>query len=141
MSKLDEAPSSKLLADEYGNQHCLVDELARGGQGVVFRTKDADLAIKQPLKNDQLDKSANLRERFQNIRLLPIPARIPVALPLAILRDEPGYVMRLLSDMKPFSIFELNGKMKKELDERSVELPQWLTAIKDRNMALLLLHW
>ncbi|GFE94714.1 protein kinase domain-containing protein [Acetobacter persici] len=141
MSKLDKAPSSKLLSDEYGNQHCLVDELARGGQGVVFRTKDADLAIKQALKNDQPDKSANLRERFQNIRLLPIPARIPVALPLAILRDEPGYVMRLLSDMKPFSIFELNGKMKKELDERSVELPEWLAATKDRNMALLLLHY
>lgn len=141
MSKLNEALSSKPLADEYGNQHYLVDELARGGQGVVFRTKDADLAIKQPLKDDQPDKSANLRERFQNIRLLPIPARVPVSLPLAILRDEPGYVMRLLSDMKPFSMFEFNNKAKKELEDRKAVLPQWLTAITDKEMALRLLHY
>lgn len=141
MSKFDEALSSKPLADEYGNQHYLVDELARGGQGVVFRTKDADLAIKQPLKDDQPDKSANLHERFQNIRLLPIPARVPVSLPLAILRDEPGYVMRLLSDMKPFSTFELNGKAKKELANQNVLLPQWLAAIPDKEMALRLLHY
>jgi len=141
MSRFDEALPSKLLADEYNNQHYLVDELARGGQGVVFRTKDADLAIKQPLRDDQPDKSANLRERFQNIRLLPIPARVPVSLPLAILRDAPGYVMRLLSDMKPFSMFELNGKAKKELEDRNAVLPQWLAAITDEEMALRLLHY
>jgi hypothetical protein len=46
----------------------------------------------------------NLRERFQSIRVLPMPPRIPISLPLAILRDEPGYVMRLLSDMKPLAV-------------------------------------
>lgn len=136
-----EHQATKVLVDEYGNFHQITDELARGGQGVVFRTKDADLAIKQPLKDDQPDKSANLRERFQNIRLLPIPARVPVSLPLAILRDEPGYVMRLLSDMKPFSMFELNGKAKKELEDRNAELPKWLTAITDKEMVLRLLHY
>ena len=36
----------KVLVDEYGNFHQITDELARGGQGVVYRTKDADLAGK-----------------------------------------------------------------------------------------------
>ena len=86
-----EPQAPKPLVDEYGNVHQITDELARGGQGVVYRTKDADLAIKQPLNDSgQPDKTANLRERFQHIRLLPIPPRIPVSLPLAILRDEPG---------------------------------------------------
>lgn len=62
----------KPLVDEYDNVHQMADELARGGQGVVYRTKDADLAVKQPLDAaGQPDKNANLRERFQHVRLLP----------------------------------------------------------------------
>lgn len=141
MSKADTIPASKALSDEYGNLHCLADELARGGQGVVFRTMDGDLAIKQPLDaSGQPDRDANLRDRFQNIRLLPIPSRIPISMPLAILRDEPGYVMRLLSGMQPFSHFDLDGKTKKQLQEKSSELPQWIAGIPDKEMALRLLY-
>lgn len=130
------------LVDEYGNIHQIADELARGGQGVVYRTKDADLAVKQPLDAaGQPDKNANLHERFQHIRLLPMPRRIPVSLPLAILRDEPGYVMRLLSGMKPFAVFELNGRSKKKLEDEKQALPQWLENIEDKDLALRLLHY
>ncbi|MER2512944.1 MAG: serine/threonine protein kinase [Nitrosomonas ureae] len=130
------------LVDEYGNSHQLTDELARGGQGVVFRTKDTDLAIKQPLDaSGRSDTNADLRERFQSIRVLPMPPRVPVSLPLAILRDEPGYVMRLLSDMKPFGSFELNGKIKREMVGRRAMLPNWLKGISDEHMALLLQYY
>ncbi len=132
----------KVLVDEYGNLHQITDELARGGQGVVYRTKDADLAIKQPLNaSGQPDKTANLRKRFQRIRLLPMPRRIPVSLPLAILRDEPGYVMRLLNDMKPFAMFDLDGRSKKKLEDDKQVLPQWLAEIPDKDLALRLLHY
>ena len=132
----------KPLVDEYNNVHQMADELARGGQGVVYRTKDADLAVKQPLDAaGQPDKNANLRERFQRIRLLPMPQRIPVSLPLAILRDKPGYVMRLLNDMKPFAVFELDGRSKKKLEDERQALPQWLTKIPDKDLALRLLHY
>lgn len=142
MNKADEPQSPKPLSDEYGNLHYLADELARGGQGVVFRTKDADLAIKQPLDaSGQPDNNVNLRDRFQNIRLLPMPPRIPVSLPLANLRDEPGYVMRLLSGMKSFGIFDLDGRTKKELENRKPALPQWLAGIPDKEMALRLFHY
>jgi len=134
------------LADEYGNFHYVADQLARGGQGVVFRTTDGDLAIKQPLDaSGNLDKNANLRDRFQNIRLLPLPPRIPISLPLAILRDEPGYVMRLLSGMQPFNVFDLNGRTMRELEEKlsakDEKLPAWLAAIPDQDMALRLFHY
>ena len=137
-----EHQAPKVLVDEYGNFHQITDELARGGQGVVYRTKDADLAVKQPLDaSGQPDKNANLRERFQRIRLLPMPRRIPVSLPLAILRDEPGYVMRLLNDMKPFAVFDLDGRSKKKLEDVRQVLPQWLAKIPDKDLALRLLHY
>lgn len=137
-----EHKAPKVLVDEYGNTHQITDELARGGQGVVYRTKDADLAVKQPLDaSGQPDKNVNLRERFQHIRLLPMPRRIPISLPLAILRDEPGYVMRLLSDMKPFAVFDLDGRSKKRLEDEKQALPQWLAKIPEKDLALRLLHY
>jgi len=142
MNKSGITQAPKLCADEYGNLHYIADELGRGGQGVVYRTRDADLAIKQPLDaSGQPDKNANLRDRFQNIRLLPIPSHIPVSMPLAILRDEPGYVMRLLNEMKPFSIFDLDGETKKRLKERKLVIPQWLSGIPDKEMAFRLFHY
>jgi len=142
MDRSKKTQSHKPISDEYGNLHYLGDELARGGQGVVFGTSDADLAIKQPLDaSGQPDKIANLRDRFQNIRLLPMPSRIPVSLPLAILRDEPGYVMRLLGGMRSFGVFELDGETKKKLEERKPELPQWLAGIPDKKLALQLSYY
>lgn len=142
MNKSANIQSRKPLSDDYGNLHYLADELARGGQGVVFRTRDAELAIKQPLDASGLpDKSVNLRDRFQNIRLLPMPARIPVSLPLAILRDEPGYVMRLLSGMKPFSVFDFDSRAKEALQKRNAAVPQWLANVPDNEMALRLCHY
>lgn len=146
MNKSDITQTPDSLSDEYDNRHYIADELARGGQGVVYRTRDADLAIKQPLDaSGQPDKAANLSDRFQRIRVLPIPPRIPISLPLAILRDQPGYVMRLLNGMKPFEIFEMGGRTKIELREDletgRLELPKWLAAIPDRDWALLLHHY
>lgn len=146
MNSTVKAPVTRPLVDEYGNIHYPAAELARGGQGVVFRTTDADLAIKQPLDaSGNPDKNANLRERFHNIRLLPLPSRIRISLPLAILRDEPGYVMRLLNGMKPFGAFEMNGTAQKHLrealDNGSLAMPAWLVGIPDEKLRLMLLYY
>lgn len=128
------------VADQYGNQHQLFSELARGGQGVVYRTTDADLAVKQPLAaNGEVDRASDLQKQFQNVRCLPLPPRIPISLPLATLRDEPGYVMPLLSEMEPFGAFELSGEVKDELGNEAI--PQWLAGVKDKNTAFTLLHY
>lgn len=140
MSETTFAREAKVL-DQYGNQHRLGDELARGGQGVVYRTGDADLAIKQPLGIDgEPDQSSDLERRFQNIRCLPLPARIPVALPLAVLRrPESGYVMRLLSEMVSFGAFDARGHRREAT--ASEPLPDWLAEIKDPKTAGPLLHY
>lgn len=132
----------KLVIDEYGNRHFLKEELARGGQGVVYRSKDADLAIKQPLDIDgNPDKLVKLGERFQKIRLLPLPPRIQISLPLAILKgDTPGYVMRLLNGMKPFSVFDFSGKAKAGLLNKTPR-PDWLKNIEDNDMAMRLFYY
>ena len=146
MSSTDNTSVVKPLVDEYSNIHYPAEELARGGQGVVFRTADADLAIKQPLDaSGNPDKNVNLRESFRNIRLLPLPPRIRISLPLAILRDEPGYVMRLLNGMKPFEAFEMNGtaqkRLKEEIQKGTLECPQWLARIPDEKTRLRFLHY
>ncbi len=128
------------VADQYGNQHQLASELARGGQGVVYRTTDADLAVKQPLAaNGEVDRTSNLQKQFQSVRRLPLPPRISISLPLATLRDEPGYVMPLLSEMEPFGAFDLSGELKDELESEAI--PPWLADVKDKNTALTLLYY
>lgn len=121
----------EIRVDEFGNVFHLRKELSRGGQGVVFRTKDPDLAIKQPLNPEtgEVDLGSNMKRVFRGVRSLPIPKDARVALPLSILRDQPGYVMRLLNGMRPFdSAFYLKGdvkeKMKTEVEDSG--LPEWL---------------
>ena len=132
------------VTDEYGNIHYKNEELARGGQGVVYRTTDSNLAIKQPLNSDgQIDMDSVRRERFRklyrNIRTLPLPKGIHISLPLANFREEPGYVMKLLKDMRPFAFFSLNGEQQKKDSED--ELPVWLSKIENKKDAQKLAYY
>lgn len=99
------------VVDEYGNEFQLEGtELARGGQGVVLRTTEGDLAVKQPtdefgdVKNAE-GAAVKFRQLIGRIRSLPLPDDCHIALPVSALKDEPGYVMRLLADMLPYSYF------------------------------------
>lgn len=131
---MNQKEKGQRLVDEYGYIHDLDEELARGGQGVVCRTKDPDLAIKLPN-----NKTSDLKKSFQRIRTLPLPPRIPISLPLSILRDEPGYVMRLLNGMAPFSRFSADGKQRTDLKEEN--LPEWLAGIHDKKIAAELVYY
>lgn len=136
-SQFDDA--KHIVLDQYGNQLEITDELARGGQGVVFRTSDPDLAIKQPLTaNGRPDSSAKLQDSFAKIRCLPIPDRLQISLPVSILDSEPGYVMTLLSDMTPFSHFDINGNVREDLKAEPV--PTWLEGMNRAN-AELFMHY
>ena len=133
--------SGEIKVDEFGNVFNLRKELSRGGQGVVYRTKDPDLAIKQPINPDtgEVDLNSNMRSVFRGVRSLPIPKEARIALPLSILRDEPGYVMRLLRGMRPFDdAFYLKGDVKEKM--KGMELPEWLQGA-DSEQALSLIHY
>ena len=133
--------SGEIRVDEYGNVFSLRSELSRGGQGVVYRTKDPDLAIKQPIDPDtgEIDHQSNMRNIFRGVRCLPIPKDCRIALPLSILRDDPGYVMRLLRRMRPFDdAFYLKGDIKEKMKDS--ELPEWLQGA-DPERAFPLAHY
>lgn len=138
-----EQAHSKFI-DQFDNQHYLADELARGGQGAVYRTQDADLAIKMAFGYEEDPKALEkLQNKFMHIRQLPIPKGTPISLPLAILRGAPGYVMRLLNEMVPLLKLQMSGADKVAL--RKAPMPSWLKACADdpktNDFAYVLLHY
>lgn len=121
--------------DEYQNVHMQGDVLGQGGQGVVFRTKDPDLAIKlvtdengNPITAEHSVKKYS--KRFKRVRLLPLPESLNISLPVALLNNNAGYVMQLLSDMVPLSNFWLDGKAAKNI--KTDDIPKWLSKIPEK---------
>ncbi len=86
--------------DENGYIYYTDQELGRGGQGIVYKTKDADTAIKIALKGEQPIKDKNeIKKFYHRIKQLifkPITNDMNIAKPLALLKDEAGYIMNLL---------------------------------------------
>ena len=129
--------------DEYQNVHIQDKVLGQGGQGVVFRTQDPDLAIK--LVTDQsgtpiIDKESVERysKRFKRVRLLPLPENLNISVPAALLQNNAGYVMQLLSEMVPFSHFWLNGKSAENIGKD--DIPAWLSEMPE-NEAKKIVHY
>jgi serine/threonine protein kinase len=112
------------FVDEYGNVHERGTELGRGGQGVVFRTQDPDVAVKIAMDGSgkPLDRSSYLR-RLRAVRLLPIPSELQLSMPSAVLKDDPGYAMRLLDDMSSFRSFYPTGQYVPQ------GIPPWLSRV------------
>ena len=123
--------------DEYHNEHTRDKVLGQGGQGIVFRTNYPDLAIKlitdesgNPLKDEASLKGYS--QRFKRIRLLPLPDRINVSVPVALLQNNAGYVMQLLSEMVPLSHFWLDGKAAEKIT--SEDIPAWLSEVPETEL-------
>ena len=105
-----------VYVDENSRRHYATSELSRGGQGIVLRTTDPEIVIKlelDPFTYEIIDGNNSASNRkYKNLRLLPIHAseNVHITLPVATLKDNPGYIMRLLNDMLPFEkAFDLHG--------------------------------
>ena len=90
--------------DIYGYTHNATTEISRGGQGIVFRTENPNIAVKVALNSlgNGFSEDSSDNEAFESLRLLPIPSKINLTLPQATLRKYSGYVMTLLDDMESF---------------------------------------
>ena len=116
----------QLFVDEHHNNHQKTNVLGIGGQGIVYRTSDSDIAIKlatikdseKPITN-KVD-IRNFQTKIQNLRLLPIPENINITKPMAMLKDSAGYVMHLLNEMQPFSHFWHNAKDIEKIGKNSL---------------------
>ena len=129
--------------DEYQNVHIQDKVLGQGGQGVVFRTKDPDLAIKlvtdesgNPVTNEE--SVERYSKRFKRVRLLPLPESLNISVPAALLQNNAGYVMQLLSEMVPFSHFWIDGKSAEKIGPG--DIPTWLSVIPE-NEAKKIVHY
>ena len=108
VSTLGQIPRQVL--DSRGHLHQLAsDPLGCGGQGVVFRTRDPNTAVKLITDDDQhpvVDGGARqrLQEQLEYVQVLPVND-LHMAQPLATL-DAPyvGYVMHLLTGMTPIRV-------------------------------------
>ena len=122
-------PVWREVVDQYGNVFMVAnEELSKGGQGKVFRTKDADIAIKQPrdpVTDEIVGDPTTFARTIDALRLLPLPESVNVTMPLSFLVKEPGYTMKLLSGMAPVS--SLIGEGWKDVGDKDV--PSWLSLV------------
>lgn len=102
----------KSFIDENMNSHSVNTSkiLGQGGQGIVYRTEDSNIALKLALKDGQEITDPEEIEKFrQNIKkllLLQLPKDIKVSAPISILYDKAGYIMKMLSTAKSFEFFQ-----------------------------------
>ncbi len=126
--------------DEFKNIHYIDRELGRGGQGIVYTTKDADTVIKLALKNEQTITDKNeikiFHQKVKRLIFKPLSQDINIAKPLSLLENEAGYVMHLLEGMIPFSTL-LPQELPKERAE-NIKIPNFLQDIyeKDKRVAI-----
>lgn len=93
----------KEVFDINGKNYDLTSEITRGGQGVIYITKESDKIIKLELNGKgEFIKKENQIDKFEYLRLLPIDRGTNITLPLTVLKDYSGYVMKLLEDMLSF---------------------------------------
>jgi len=127
--------SKKKYIDEFKNIHYIDKELGRGGQGVVYTTKDADTVIKIALKDEKSITNKNEIKKFHQVikRLIfkPLPNDINIATPLAVLDNEAGYVMNLLNGMKPFSTLFPSEVSKDEAEK--IDIPSFLEGLNQKD--------
>jgi serine/threonine protein kinase len=125
------------FVDNFSNQHYVAFELARGGQGVVYKTRDPDTVIKMALENErEIRDEEKIREYHLRIKSLiykPIPSDINIAKPLTLINGKAGYVMNLLEGMTPLSsIFP--GELRKD-QANAIEIPEFLQGLADKRAA------
>ena len=105
MEKENQKKENIRVRDEFGTEYELESRpLAQGGQGAVYRVRGVpEILIKlirdQDGKKLPQDRQRQLHQRLQLIRTLPIPEH--VVMPLALLDDDLGYVMRMVRDVRP----------------------------------------
>ncbi len=101
---------SPVIYDAFGGVHQCTELLSQGGQGVVYRTKQPNIALKIAFDSQGEQDILNLEKNqvYRGIRAMPLPS--PLTMPQVVLADYVGYTMELLEDMDSFDqCFSLFG--------------------------------
>ena len=95
--------------DERKNTHFYDKEkdlLGQGGQGAVYRTSDGDVALKIDDGNTSLEE---FRQKIERLIYKPLPRHLNIIMPMHLLKEEKGYVMKLLDSYKPLKEITPDG--------------------------------
>lgn len=96
------AEKSRRVVGQLGTVYELGEKLAEGGQGVVFKVKNGNRAVKLLREKSEQNRD-RLRNQLTFVKTLPLE-KLPLARPLEILQPPRlGYVMDLLTGMVPLS--------------------------------------
>ena len=118
------------------NKFLLLGEIARGGQGAVYRTQYPNTVVKLELDDGKLiPANDEARKKFQAVMTLPIPQNSNVTLPMNILEKFSGYTMRMMDDMTSF-LDAFGGAV----DEEPLDNP-WLESIAQDNPQLAMIFF
>jgi eukaryotic-like serine/threonine-protein kinase len=90
-------PFDERVTDTEHRIHQLGPILAKGGQGAVYSTTFAEVAVKL-LRDGPL--GSELAETIRSVSRLPI-RDLPIAMPYSVTRERPGYVMTMVRGMQP----------------------------------------
>ena len=106
----------KTIKDSNGNSYVLDSVLGQGGQGMVCKTKDSAIAVKFVMKDDQVLQDEKYYDLYSNkindVVVMNIDSDINLCHPYTMLeRPYCGYVMHMLSDLKPIAnlIYDSNS--------------------------------
>ncbi len=110
----------KIVEDVNDNKYNIESVIGQGGQGVVCRTTDNNLAVKFLLdKNGEIENSIAVYNEFETIIndvvIMQFESDIKLCKPEIMLKKPTsGYIMKLLSDLKPINelIFDMNSDEK-----------------------------
>nr|WP_231201397.1 serine/threonine-protein kinase [Helicobacter pylori] len=97
------------IVDSEGNIYKIVEVLGKGGQGIVYRCLDKDVAIKVVLRDGDFIKDKESLEQYEksvlNLSFKPIERHFPMSIPLVTLKGKQGYVMKMAEGYKPLKTF------------------------------------
>jgi serine/threonine protein kinase len=100
----ENAPSKKrLVFDIHDHPYELIEQIGKGGQGVVWTTNFNNILVKI-INRDVAEEKRN-RWWFQIQRLMRLPLDgLPIAHPVALItKPRAGYVMELMNGLEPLS--------------------------------------
>ncbi|WP_194147187.1 protein kinase domain-containing protein [Helicobacter trogontum] len=121
----------KKVLDINNYQHIYNEEedlLGEGGQGAVYRTKDGDTALK--IDNDKEVSLEKFKKKMERLIYKPL-LDLDIITPLVLLKEQKGYVMKLLDNFKSLITLTPNGVKPDNFKEE--EIPFFLQAMFKSN--------
>jgi len=98
----------KKFKDQNSNDLYITEKIGSGGQGMVYRTKDRNIAVKFLSKDDEIindqETYNSFKEKIEEVIILKTDETIHICKPEVMLESPTcGYVMKLLNDLVPVS--------------------------------------